>query len=351
MTDSRASIALHQGSDNTMTAPTPEADLAETKQVSFLEFNILILRHRRFIGGCAVALFLVAMVALLFRDRQYTSSTSFAPQAADRTPGLAGLAAQFGVTAAGPDVTDSPAFYADLFKTRELLTSILQGEYRFATAKGVESAKLIDVLKVRANSEGERIEKAITELTSLLRVELKTRTGVITLHVQLPNPVLAQEVAQRFLDEVSRFNLQNRRSRAGAERRFTEGRIVEIQQELREAEDRLQAFLQRNRDYRNSPDLSFQHDRLAQEVDFRRTVYTTVSQSNERARMDEVRDTPVITIIENPSLPARADGRGLLKFGLIAFILGGLAGVALGFARDVRTHRRRSAVRGPLRGS
>src|ERR1035437_6719945 len=177
---STASRALHQGNENTMTAPTPEANPAETKQVSFLEFNIFILRHLRLIAGCAVALFLVVIVALLFRDRQYTSSTLFAAQAADRVPGLAGLAAQFGVTAAGPDVTDSPAFYADLLKTREVLTSVLQGEYRFPTAKGLESVKLIDVLKVRANSEGERIEKAITELTSLLQVALKTRTGVVT---------------------------------------------------------------------------------------------------------------------------------------------------------------------------
>jgi uncharacterized protein involved in exopolysaccharide biosynthesis len=255
---------------------------------------------------------------------------------------LAGLAAQFGVTAGGPDVTESPAFYADLLKTREVLTTILQREYAVPTSSGVTSARLIDWMKVKERSQDRRLAKGIEELSSAVRVELKSRTGMIAFRVQMPNPVLAQQVAQRFLDEVTRFNMEKRHTKAGAERRFTEARIAELKRELREAEDRLQVFLQQNRAYRNSPELSFQHDRMSQEVDFRRTVYNTVSQSNERARMDEVRDTPVITIIERPSLPSRPDSRGLLQFGIVALLLGGFAGVGIAFLRDMMRRRRAS---------
>jgi len=256
---------------------------------------------------------------------------------------VAGMAAQLGVVAPGTDATQSPAFYADLLKSREVLSTILQGEYRFPTDTGVASGKLIDLLKVKARTDGLRMVKAIAKLTGSLQVNLKARTGVIAFQVRMPNPVLAQQVVQRFLDELDRFNREQRRSQAGAERRFTDSRIVQLQRELRDVEDRLQAFLQRNRDYRNSPELTFQRDRMAQEVAFRQNVYTTVAQSNEKARIDEARDTPVITVVERPSLPARADGRGLAKFGLLAIILGGLAAVGIGFAREALARRRAAA--------
>ena len=323
-----------------MTAPNLEQESPETAHVSFLEFVTFLVRHRWTIAGCALLLSLLVVGALSIRSRTYSAGASFAPQSADRMSALAGLAAQFGVTSGGPDVTDSPAFYADLLRTRGILSTILIGRYTYPTDSGVITTRLIDVMKIREKSEGRRLTKAITKLNKLLQVELKTRTGVVGFQVPLENPALAQQVVQRFLDEVARFNLEKRRSKAGAERRFTEARISEIRRELREAEDRLQWFLQRNRAYANSPDLKFEYDRMTQEVDFRRTVYTTVSQSNERARMDEVRDTPVITVIDAPNLPARPDPTGRVKFGLISAVFGGFAGIGIGFLRDLLRRQR-----------
>jgi uncharacterized protein involved in exopolysaccharide biosynthesis len=82
---------------------------------------------------------------------------------------------------------------------------------------------------------------------------------------------------------------------------------------------------------------------MAREVEFRKNVYTTVAQSNEKARIDEARDTPVITVVERPSLPARPDGRGRIKFGLLALIVGMLAAIGIGYARDAVERRRDAA--------
>jgi uncharacterized protein involved in exopolysaccharide biosynthesis len=54
----------------------------------------------------------------------------------------------------------------------------------------------------------------------------------------------------------------------------------------------MQAFLQANRQWANSPDLTFQHDRLERDIALRQQVYTTLVQSFEQARISEVRDTP-----------------------------------------------------------
>jgi uncharacterized protein involved in exopolysaccharide biosynthesis len=83
--------------------------------------------------------------------------------------------------------------------------------------------------------------------------------------------------------------------------------------EKRQAEDELQAFLQRNRDFRSSPQLSFAYDRLADNVSLRQQLYTAVAQAYEQARIEEVRDTPVITVVEAPMLPARPDPRPFFR--------------------------------------
>jgi uncharacterized protein involved in exopolysaccharide biosynthesis len=323
-----------------MTTSNPDQEFSEPEPVSMLEFATFLLRRRWLIVGCAAALFVAVVLVLSFGRTQYTSSAAFVPESSQQTSALAAVAAQFGAPNIGSDPSQSPAFYSDLLRSREVLSNIVQGDYRFRSDTGVVSGKLIDLLDVTAPTSGLRMIKAIAKLNRSMRVELKPRTGVISLQVRMPNPELAQQVVQHFLDELNRFNLEQRQSRAGAERKFTDGRLAQLQSERRAAEDQLQAFLQRNRDYRNSPELVFQYDRMAREVEFRKNVYTTVAQSNEKARIDEARDTPVITVVERPSLPARPDGRGRTKYGLLAIIVGALAGIGIGVARDALDRRR-----------
>lgn len=289
------------------------------------------------IASATVGALALVVVILLFRDREYTSSASFVPQAS----ALLRLAAQFGVTAVGPDETESPAYYVDPLSTREILTTVLKARYPVTTDHGVVHVRLIDALDVSESTPVRQMDKAIEKLIKRLQVSQKARTGVVTLSLRLNDKQLVQVVVRRLADEVGRFSATKRSAKAAAEHKFTERRLIELQNQLRDAEGQLQGFLQQNRDYRNSPELTFRHDRLQSEVDFLRTIFTSVSQSNERARMDEARDTPVIMIIENPSLPPKPDSRGFARFGVLAMIVGGLLGIGLGLFRDL--HDRRSA--------
>ena len=103
----------------------------------------------------------------------------------------------------------------------------------------------------------------------------------------------------------------------------------------------MQDFMQANRQWDNSPDLQFQHDRLQRDITLRQQVYTTLVQSFEQARIAEVRDTPVITVLQEPFFPPPDDDR-LLLVGALGVVLGGLAGIVLAFVVE--------AVRRPAPG-
>lgn len=293
-----------------------------------------ILRNRYVIARIVAAVFLTVIVVALLQPRTYSGSASFMPQSRRVPSSLAGLAGQFGFGLPIDEPSQSPAFYVDLVKSREILGAVVQSQYSIPSDSGPISATLVEVFRSRGRDEDQKRDAAVKRLRRLVTVSAVQRTGVVTLSVEARFAPLAAQVTSRILEEVNRFNLSTRQSRAAAERRFTEQRLQDVRGELRGAEDELQRFLQRNRDYRNSPELVFQQDRLAREVTMKQQLYTTLAQAVEQAKIDEVRDTPVITIIERPEVPVRADSRGLLKKGIVALIVGWIVGVLIALVRE-----------------
>jgi uncharacterized protein involved in exopolysaccharide biosynthesis len=165
---------------------------------------------------------------------------------------------------------------------------------------------------------------------------------VITLSVTTGNPQLSLQIAQNVLDQVNIYNLSNRQQTAAAERAFAERQVLEKRQELRQAETELENFLETNRLYRQSPQLALEYNRLQREVDRRNLVYSSLLSAYETARIEEVKDLPVITIIEQPELAIEANRRGGAKKTLIGLVIGFILACLIAFARD-RMARNREA--------
>jgi uncharacterized protein involved in exopolysaccharide biosynthesis len=306
------------------------------EEVSFLAVANVLLRHRRLLLGWTLAGFLLTVGISLILPRSYTARSSFMPQARTQAGGLSGLAAQFGFTLplSTNDGGQSPAFYADLVKSRSILGGVVDSQFDYQTSAGPVRGSLVDFYKSKGSTPALRRDAAIRRLADDIDATTVQKTGVVNMEVTVRQPALALQINQRLLDLINQFNLRTRQSQAAQERRFTERRLAEVRQDLRSAEDRLQQFLQRNRDIRNSPDLTFQADRLQREVTMQQQVFTTLAQAYEQAKIEEVRDTPVITVVERPELPARPDRRGLIGKGLLGLLLGLTIGIAWAFAKS-----------------
>jgi uncharacterized protein involved in exopolysaccharide biosynthesis len=285
------------------------------------------LHHRRLILGSGLVALLVVTAVTLMRSRTYTSTARFMPQASKDALGqLSGLAATFGVPVPAADPGTSPEFYAELLKSRDILRRTVETRYAFATADDSMHGTLVDLFEAPGENPAARRDEAAKILLKSIEVTVGRATGTIDLDVTTPWAELSQQVASRMIQLVSDFNLHRRQTTAGAERRFAEARVAEARDSLRVAEVRQEGFLQRNRDYRNSPQLLLEFDRLQREVTMRQQLYTSLAQSYEGARIDEVRNTPLITLIEAADLPARPDPRLALVKGMLA----GLVGLGLG---------------------
>ena len=182
-----------------------------------------------------------------------------------------------------------------------------------------------DLLEIDSGSAKEREEGAVKELTDRVVASASKTTSVVDFSASMKWPSVSLRVVGTLLDGVNDFNLRIRRDQASAERKFVEERLAESAAALRLAEDRLQQFLQSNRQL-GAPDLQFTRDRLQREVSLRQQVFTSLTQSYEEVRMREVRDTPVITIVDEPHVPSKPIPRGRGVRTLLGFIVGALVG-------------------------
>lgn len=320
--------SLHPQGDPTWRSPLIEE---RNTQGTLLDGWRLIERHRLVMLALPLLVATIAVVYGLARPRQYTSASAFMGASGDLArSGLMGLAAQYGFRMPSADVSQSPQFYADLLRSRQVLDSVVNGRYQYRAEDGaVRVGTLADVFESTGETPRLRNENAMLVLDQRTNITVGRETGVVRLSVSTRWPEISSAIASRYLELLNHFNVATRQSRASAERRFTQARLREAEGDLRASEDRLKEFRRLNRRYEGAPALEAENDRLQRDVSIRQQVYSTLLQAYEQARIDEVRDTPVITIVEQPYLPVRPDRRGLLRLAILGALVGAI--VAAGY--------------------
>lgn len=281
--------------------------------VSPLWLAALLLRERRLIVIITAAGMLASVALALLRPTTYTTTFTFLPQAAQdqSRAGLAGLAGQFGINLASlAGAQQSPQLYADLLVARGVLAPIAADSFPVGadSAVWVPLATFLEVGRGAPPVVAEKTLRALRRKVIATSVAVRT-TGMVTVNVRTRSPYVSLALAERLLGGLNHFNLVTRQSQAREERRFTEARLADAKASLRTAEDALQHFLDNNRQFNASAALRFQQDRLQREVQLQQQVVTSLAQQYEENRIREVRDTPVITLIDGPTLAARPDPR------------------------------------------
>ena len=319
-----------------------------------LDFVNALLRRWRLVAGLPLlAAILTAIVVLLLPPR-YTATVTFVPE--QRTPtrgggaggaaggGLVGLAGQLGIPL-GMDPTQSPRFYAEVLTSRELLARVLLTKFPDPRRPAAgDSVPLLAILRVwggiwGAKSAADSLDRGVRKLRRRVSARVDIQTFLVYLSVTTRYPDLSAAVASRFIEYLNEFNANNRESQARARRQFVEQRIVEGERDLHAAEDDLRRFHERNRAWQESPELSAEEGRLHQQVNILQEVYLTLRRDYEQARIEEVNDTPVITVVD-PAVPPQRQSYWREVLVLLAFVFGGLIGV-LGAWSGVRFERLR----------
>jgi uncharacterized protein involved in exopolysaccharide biosynthesis len=291
-----------------------------------------------------VGLAILVGTAMLLRPREYTATTSFVPQ--EVTPpvsGLGQLATQFGLTAR--PTTSSPQFYAELLETNDLLREVATTTYRLSGDHPF-TGDMIAFLRIREKNRDEAIVETVRRLRSMFSIDTDRLTGLVRVEVSTRSRELSVQIARRLLELLSDYNLKRRQTQARAEREFVEQRLSEVRSDLTAAEQSLAQFLARNRRVLDSPQLSAEEQRLQRQVTLRQQVYLGLAQNYEAAKVEEVRNTPLLTVVERPDSFVVPKQRGTIKLAILAMLAGVFLAIGIAFFREYVGKQRREGYPG-----
>jgi uncharacterized protein involved in exopolysaccharide biosynthesis len=302
--------------------------------------NMLIRNRRPLIllplvtGGVAAALALAS-------PRSYEAAASFVPNGAGEgaSAQIGSIAAQLGMSLVTSQPGQSPAFYGELLQTRGILHDAVQTRYRVRDGSRVVTGNLVHFYGLddpdTAPAAGPSpAEAAIEALKRSVSTSVSPETGVVQVKVVAEQPALAEAIAGRLIALTEDFDQNKRRTQASARRVFSEARLNESRAELRAAEGRLQGFVSHNRMFSQSALQMLEYNRLQQELLLRQQVYAALAQAYEQARIDEVKNTPVITVLESPQGAARPLSRGVVPQTGFGVLLGLAIAISLALVRE-----------------
>lgn len=321
------------GSERGVESPAVNAAGSDRGEITIQELVHVVSRNLRALTLFALAFAGAMVLVSVLQPRSYASTVSFMPYELESGQDeYSRVAAQFGFALPNTRSGQSPQFYADLLTSRAILNHVVQAEYPISTDSGRIEATLTEIYSQEQSRYP--LRKSVEILRDHLSISVRGATGVVEFTVRAGSPELAEGIASRLVDFINTFNLQRRQSRARQEREFVAARLDELRADLADSEAVFERFLERNRDFRNSPQLLFEYDRLQRQVEMRQGIVTEMAQAYEQARIAEVRNTPVITLIDAPGGSAHPrPRRTVLKAGL-GLLFGGMLGLLVVFGKE-----------------
>jgi uncharacterized protein involved in exopolysaccharide biosynthesis len=265
---------------------------------------------------------LIGAGAATLWPKTWKATTSFVPEQAlgSSTGGLLGaigglgslLGDAGGSAGALAKLKDGPStdFFADVLTSSELLSATLRAPFKDPRAPG-ETKPLIDLIDVTGATPERRFGNGMRKLKRKVAVVVGRKSGIVSLDVSLRDPELAAAVANRMLALLNDFNLQRRQRSSTAQRRFSETRLSTAKTELAQAEEAKQTFLDANRNYYESSRLMAEYDRLDRALRVKESILLSLTTTLEESRVAEVRDTPLLTIVDMATVPDRPAQRPL----------------------------------------
>jgi uncharacterized protein involved in exopolysaccharide biosynthesis len=322
----------------------PDDEARASDEIGLLELVTVLLKHWRATIVFPLALGFVTGLVSLVLPLTYTATTTFVPEKSAQgrlPPGLAGIATQFGIPS-GTDASQSPRFYAQVVRSRELMEHVLLIRYLDPRQKEVahDSATLLVILGVRGRDSADSLQRGMRKLNRLVSVRVDDQTNIVSLMVDAHYPALAAAVANKFVEYLNAFNAQYRQSQAREQRKFVEQRLADGERELRSAEEDLRTFYERNRSWQQSPQLAFEEGRIRRQLEIRQEVYLTLRREYETARIEEVNDIPIITVVDAAVAPVEKSSPKRALLVVIALVLGGTVGALWAASAEYLKHVR-----------
>lgn len=276
--------------------------------------------------------------------KSYRASSVILPES-DRTKlgsmsSLAGLASMAGVNVSGGEMS---RLYPVILASETVLTAVIQRKY--ATDRFKDSVDLIQYFELDEGSVAKNLDEALKLMKDLMSTSFDVKTNIVTASVEMREPRLAAVVMNTALSELDLFLREKRSNSATEQRKWIESRRIQVSVELRNAEEALKNFRERNRRVSDSPQLLLEQDRLAREVQVKGTIDLELRKQAEIAKIDEIKQVTTINVLDEGREPVKKDRPKRATNAAIAFFVSLLCSSSFFATRSLYGDRIREYMR------
>ena len=234
-----------------------------------------------------------------------------------------GLAAQFGINI--PSSQSEPKWvYPEIISSRDLARLVLKR--KFDTKEFGGNRRLLEILmddkKIKKNNQLSIESFGVNKLLKMVKASEDPVTSIVSIQVEAKEPKLAQDLNFAFIEELNNHQKKYNKSKTSNAKQFIIERIKSTEKELASAEEDLKNFRDRNRRIQNSPTLQLKQERLAREVAVLTAVFTTLKQQLETTKIEEVKDSKYVIVLDSPEAPLNFSKPKKLRAVFFAFMFG-----------------------------
>jgi uncharacterized protein involved in exopolysaccharide biosynthesis len=306
-------------------------------------FSILWPKRRVVLLVAAIVGLLTLVLNFFVLPLTYLSTATILPDidknkvaAMGQLQNLASLAGLVGGT------SDVSRLYPMIAVSEAVLTGVITQRYKTMSTR--DSVDLIQYMHLDEGTPEKNMDEALKRLRKSMTVTNDSRTNIVTLQVELTEPQLAADVLNAVIAHIDAFMRLKRTTSASEQGRWVDERLHQVERELRVAEEALKNFREKNRRVADSPELLLQQERFVREVTVKSTITIELKKQLELARIEEIRNTPVVNILDSGRAPVRKEHPSRATNTLLAFVLTAVACAAYFVLNEKYGARMRASI-------
>lgn len=262
----------------------------------------LLYRRRKLICGFTLVAMISAVVFSFLQPNFYVSRGSLLPTGNQANNGAIGSLASalpgLDLTKLDADPMTSSQLFPDILRSDVICTRLLEAPLPNDLTEEIQARTIADAF-------GSSFAQSLAGLRTASTVAKDKTTNVITLSVETENAKLAQFVAAAYFRELDEYASSERFARLDENRIFIAARLNDAERRLRDVEDSLLNFRERNRNFYSStaPDLQLEQGRWERKVEEIGRVCGLLTEQLEMATIEAKRKKPIVAVLDMPTVP------------------------------------------------
>ncbi len=336
-------------------------NVPEEQEIDLMELFQKLLKKWKYIFTFTVCAGIFGFIVALSIVKNYTVSSTLAPEVVSRTGGgLSSLASMAGINLNSMNTPDAvyPELYPDIVRSNNFVAELFSVPVEFTDKKEgrvetdyytylkeynrapwwsyVMSAPMrglswfIGLFKekkepvegfaelnpVALTEEQHRIAKRIREK---IGVSVDNKTSIISLSVNAQHPEVAYEISKVVISKIQSYVSAYRTEKSRKDVNYYEELFQEAKNDYYEAQQKYARYVDANQGV-SLQKVIIERERLNNEVQLNFNLYNTCAQQLQAAKAKLQQETPVFAIISAPAVPLESANSRMMPLVAITFL-------------------------------